>query len=140
MTYKNPKGATGTRLKLIREGAGFLKRSHAIAACNSNSIKWDSGVTFTEKSMRRFEELGITGNSYASGPTYEELHIMMRTYNGSLGFLIWGLPPMHYPIKKYDELLNTYLSSEVLDHVAWLAQLPKHKRLKVMELMQEVIN
>ncbi|NVK42094.1 MAG: hypothetical protein HWE39_12710 [Oceanospirillaceae bacterium] len=135
----SPKDATGIRLKNIREAAGYRFKSDAVSACNETALSLESDVRFTMKKIRRFESIGITDRYGVKPPTYEELHIMMRTYAGSLGYLIWGLPPMLYPTDAYEDLLSVYLSPETLRHVAWLADMPKQKRIRIMQLLQEVI-
>lgn len=134
----NPDKANGKRLKQIREGAGFSSRLQAVNACNKESERLNSRVVFSEKMIKRFEEIGTPATSSRYGPTYEELHIMMRTYNGSLAYLIWGVPPSHYPFEHYQELIQAYLEPKMLEHVVWLAQMPTTKRLKILALLKEV--
>lgn len=134
-----PQHATGERLKEIREDAG-LSIPEAVRACNYESKQHSSKVRFTRKQIRRFEEIGVNDRYGTTPPSYEELHLMMRVYNGSFGYLIWGIPPKRYPLEQYEHLVAKYLDPEILDHLDWLANLSSAKRSKIINLMKEVLS
>jgi len=135
----HPDGANGARLREIRLAAGFKSIVEASDECNRLAAKLNSTVEpFTPRKLRRFESIGVSNRYGSTPPTYSELSIMMRAFGGSLAYLFWGLPPALYPFDQYEDLLDSYLNPEVLDHVVWLAKLPSNKRSKLLALIKEV--
>jgi len=132
-----PREATGKRLKNIREGAG-LTATEAVRACNALAKSLGVELKFTLKKVRRFEEIGLSDRYGTTPPSYMELHIMMRVYEGSLGYLIYGIHPINYPIEEYERLIEGFTGPEMQAHISWLNSLSKEKRSKILTLLREV--
>jgi transcriptional regulator with XRE-family HTH domain len=133
----SPVNATGDRLKEMRKEAGY-SIDEAVALCNLLSDSFGLPESFSRKSLRRFESIGKTTSYGKTPPSYSELHIIMRVYGGSPGYLIWGLPPRRYPLERYEELSSIYLAPDILEHISFIVGLSLSKRRAFMGLIKEL--
>lgn len=122
----SPANATGIRLAKMRKSSKLsIEKAHERA----NNIARELGCDeISLRSMRRFEKLGIKDSYGQTPPTFEQLNILMRTYNGSPGYLILGIPPATYPIELFDRHKASFFSDEMLSLMSDIASWPAERQ------------
>ena len=105
----------GTFLRDIRKASG-LDMDEAIERANliATELGVSDRIRFSERSMRRFENIDINNVYGKTPPTYAELNILMRTYNGAPGYLILGIEPAGYPVDQFDRHKSSFFTNDMI--------------------------
>jgi len=119
--------ATGARLTNMRKAAG-MNIKEALEKANHIAVAVGSAVRFSERSMRRFEAIGIRDTYGTTPPTLEELSILMRTYNGSPGYLLFGISPVSFPVDQFPKYKEIFFADEMVEIMSTIASWPEDRR------------
>ena len=114
---------TGTNLRDMRKAAK-LSIPQATDWANEISQELKSDVKFNKHAMRRFESIGLNTSYGITPPTYAELNILMRAYNGSPGYLILGVKPVSYPINLFSAHKKVFFSDDMIMMMSDIASWP----------------
>lgn len=105
---------TGESLREMRNAAG-MKLEEARKRANLIAKELDSDIYFSTRAMRRFELIGIDEKTYGkTPPTYAQLNILMRTYNGSPGYLLINIKPILFPWEHFDKHKATFFTDDMV--------------------------
>lgn len=130
---------TGANLRAMRKATG-MNIEEAQERANWIASELKSEVVFSERAMRRFENIGINEKSYgATPPTYTELNILMRTYNGSPGYLLLNVTPVLFPIEHFNKHKKTFFTSEMVQLMSDIGSWPLSRQTLFFEFYQHFI-
>lgn len=117
MNPKNPHTSflpNGDSLRAMRNAAG-MKLEEARTRANLIAKQLNSDIHFSDRAMRRFELIGIDEKTYGkTPPTYAQLNILMRTYNGSPGYLLINVKPILFPWEHFDKHKATFFTDDMV--------------------------
>lgn len=130
---------TGANLRAMRKAAR-MNIKEAIERANWIASSLKSDVVFSNRSLRRFENIGINEKSYGkTPPTYEELNILLRTYNGSPGYLLLNVTPTLFPIEHFDKHKRTFFTDEMIQLMSDIGSWPLSRQHLFFEFYQKFI-
>ena len=139
-THNQHELCTGKRLQDMRTESN-LSIEEAVSA--ANRILTDAGSDmplFTVKSMRRFENIGVTESYGTTPPTLAQLHVLMRIYSGSPGYLMLGIPPVRYPLAAFGNNKDVYFSDDMITLMATLASMSETNRTTFFRFIKTFFN
>ena len=102
----------GDNLRAMRLAAG-MTMAEARKRANEIAKQLDPDISFSDRSMRRFEKIGINETYGKTPPTYAELNILMRTYNGSPGYLLINIKPVLFPFENFDKHKANFFTDDM---------------------------
>lgn len=103
----------GDNLRAMRLAAGMTMKE-ARKRANEIAKQLDPEIYFSDRSMRRFEKIGIDETYGKTPPSYAELNVLLRTYNGSPGYLLINVKPTLFPIEHFDKHKKTFFTNEMI--------------------------
>ncbi|MBL4798096.1 MAG: helix-turn-helix transcriptional regulator [Oleispira sp.] len=103
----------GDNLRAMRLAAG-MKMKEARTRANEIAKRLDPEIHFSDRSMRRFERIGIDEIYGKTPPSYAELNILMRTYNGSPNYLILNIKPVLIPIERTEKHAKSFFNDDMM--------------------------
>mgnify|MGYP003385756887 CR=1 FL=1 len=104
----------GDNLRAMRLAAGMTMKE-ARKRANEIAKQLDPEISFSDRAMRRFEKIGIDETYGKTPPTYAELNILMRTYNGSPGYLLINIKPVLFPWEHFDKHKATFFTDNMIE-------------------------
>jgi len=110
----SPDTATGERLKRMREQARIYSIEAAHKLVNKIAAELGSN-TITLRAMRRFEKIGISDKYGTTPPSFTELNLILRTYNGNPHYLLYGIEPPLLPEPVRNLNHSGFLGQNILD-------------------------
>lgn len=129
----------GSNLRAMRKATG-MSIQEALDRSNWIASELKSDVIFSKRSLRRFENIGINETSYGkTPPTYEEINILLRTYNGSPGYLLLNVTPILFPIEHFDKHKKTFFTNEMVQLMSDIGSWPLARQHQFFEFYQNFI-
>lgn len=136
---KSNKLPTGDNLRAMREAAG-MKLGEARKRANRIAKELGSDIHFSDRAMRRFEKIGIDDKTYGrTPPTYAELNVLMRTYNGSPGYLIINVKPVLFPFAHFDKHKANFFTDDMVQLMSDIGGWPLSRQHQFFEFYKNFI-
>ncbi len=137
-TNMNAELPNGASLRAMRLAAG-MTYSEARKRANAIAEALESDVYFSDRAMRRFERIGIDETYGKVPPSYAELNILMRTYNGSPGYLIIGVKPILFPWKHFDKHKANFFTDDMVRLMSDIGGWPLARQHQFFEFYKNFI-
>lgn len=130
---------TGNNLKAMRKAAGKSIKETVVAA-NAMALALKSDITFSQRAIRRFENIGVNEKTYGkTPPTYAQISILLRVYNGTPGYLLLNMTPITYPLEHYDKLQGSFFTPQMTQLMSDIGSWPLSRQHLFFEFYKSFI-
>jgi hypothetical protein len=128
----------GSNLQTMRTAANMTIKESVIAA-NLLANEIDENMVFSERSLRRFENIGISDRYGKTPPTLAELYILMHIYSGTPSYLMLGQKPVLYPIQHNTKRRNGFINQQMVDVMGEIASWPRVRQQQFFEFFDTFV-
>ncbi len=128
----------GNNLKVMREAAG-MSITESVIAANITADKMNAHLKFSARSLRRFENIGISERYGRTPPTLAELYILMQIYSGTPSYMILGQKPVLYPIQHNTKRKNGFINPDMVEVMGEIASWPRQRQQQFFEFFENFI-
>lgn len=134
-----PELPNGRNLKRMRKGAGITVDDAALLA-NKLAQEMQSDIKFSARSIRRFENIGISSAYGKTPPTLAELYLLLRVYSGTPSYLLLNIKPMLFPFEHDNKRHQGFFSTSMIQLMGDIASWPLSRQFQFFEFYREFIN
>ena len=129
----------GRNLKEMRKATGITV-DDAVLLANKLAQEMQSDIKFSARSIRRFENIGISTAYGKIPPTLAELYILLRTYSGTPSYLLLNIKPMLFPFEHDDKRHKGFFSTSMIQLMSDITSWPLSRQFQFFEFYKDFIN